>query len=86
MAPTLLALPRRSYDSPFFGVDLRHVPAGDGRVATGHNCPVACDMGGMLVAPGPRHDPPGYGVEPGPYRLVPEEAPDGKLDLVASVY
>lgn len=41
MAPTLLGLLGGSYDSPFFGVDLRHVPKGEGRIAMAHNFSIA---------------------------------------------
>ncbi|WP_051329167.1 LTA synthase family protein [Geminicoccus roseus] len=83
MAPTLLGLLGWSYDSPFFGVDLRHVPAGQGRVAMAHNYSVAYGKGGQVVALGPQHDLTGYRMEPGPHPLVPEEEPDPVLSTHA---
>jgi phosphoglycerol transferase MdoB-like AlkP superfamily enzyme len=79
MAPTLLGLLGWSYDSPFFGVDLRHVPAGGGRVAMAHNYSVAYGKDGKVVVLGPQHDLAGYTMKPGPYPLTPVAAPDPGL-------
>src|SRR3546814_7838310 len=49
MAPTLLGLLGISFDSPFFGIDLRRVPPGGGRIAMAHNFSVAFGTRNQLV-------------------------------------
>lgn len=75
MTPTLLGLLGLTYDSPFFGRDLRRVPEGSGRVVMQHNFSIA--MGGAqiaIIAPGNKTL--GYAMTPGPYELTPLNAPD----------
>ena len=79
MAPTLLGLLGTSYDSPFFGVDLRRVPAGGGRVAMEHNFSVALGDGRQVAMLLPGRDSRGYGMPPGPAELVAQPAPDPDL-------
>ncbi|HEX2527111.1 MAG TPA: sulfatase-like hydrolase/transferase [Geminicoccus sp.] len=79
MAPTLLGLLGWSYDSPFFGLDLRRVPDGQGRVAMAHNYSVAYGRNGKVVVLGPKRDLTSYRMEPGPHPLVPDAAVDADL-------
>jgi phosphoglycerol transferase MdoB-like AlkP superfamily enzyme len=73
MIPTLLGLMGISYDSPFFGVDLRRVPAGKGRIVMSHNFSVAYGDGHNVTALVPRAKPKGYTMRIGPYELVPRK-------------
>lgn len=75
VGPTLLGLLGLSYDSPFFGVDLRHVPEGGGRIALAHNFDVAVGDGRHAVILTPKGDRLGYGMRTGAYQLedLPEE-------------
>ena len=79
MAPTLLGLLNTSYDSPFFGVDLRRVPEGRGRVVMEHNFSVALGDGRQVAMLLPGRDSRGYGMPPGPAELVDQPAPDPDL-------
>ena len=79
MAPTLLGLLGWSYDSPFFGLDLRHVPPGEGRVAMAHNYSVAYGRHGQLVVLGPQQDLTGYRLTSGPEPLGKAVPPDPAL-------
>jgi hypothetical protein len=83
MVPTLLGLLGWSYDSPFFGLDLRHVPEGGGRVAMAHNYSVAYGRDGKVVVLGPQNDLTGYRMVPGPNPLVPDKAADPEVSLHA---
>ncbi|MFN4163478.1 MAG: LTA synthase family protein [Ferrovibrio sp.] len=69
VGPTLLGLLGLSYDSPFFGVDLRHVPENGGRIAMAHNFDVAVGDGRHAVILTPKGDLLGYGMKAGPYQL-----------------
>ncbi|MFN4275408.1 MAG: LTA synthase family protein [Ferrovibrio sp.] len=69
VGPTLLGLLGLSYDSPFFGVDLRRVPEGGGRIAMAHNFDVAVGDGRHAVILTPKSDLLGYGMKIGPYQL-----------------
>lgn len=66
MAPTLMGLLGISFDSPFFGVDLRRVPEGGGRIAMAHNFSVAFGAEGKLVVLEPNRSIRGYTFMPGP--------------------
>ncbi|MBS4047908.1 MAG: sulfatase-like hydrolase/transferase [Alphaproteobacteria bacterium] len=66
MAPTLMGLLGISFESPFFGVDLRRVPEGGGRIAMAHNFSVAFGTEGKLVVLEPNRTVRGYTFEPGP--------------------
>ena len=79
MAPTLLGLMGISYDSPFFGVDLRHVPVGGGRVAMEHNFSMALGDGRHVAMLLPGLGARGYDMTPDPAELVPRPAPDPDL-------
>ncbi len=81
LAPTLMGLLGLSYDSPFFGSDLRRVPehAGPehgGRVLMQHNFSIAYGDGEnvAIISPG-LHDT-GYTMRPGPFELTPVPNPD----------
>lgn len=79
MAPTLLGLLGLSYDSPFFGVDLRHVPPGSGRVAMEHNFSVALGDGTSVAMLLPGRQQRGWSMAPGPVELAPLGSPDPEL-------
>ena len=70
--PTLMGLLGGDYDSPFFGVDLRRVPAGGGRFALAHNFSIAYGRPGHVVVLLPSADPIGYAFAPGLSPLTPE--------------
>ena len=74
VAPTLLGLLGLSYDSPFFGVDLRRVPPGGGRIAMAHNFDVAVGDGHNAVVLTPKGDLLPYAMQPGPFQLQPVPA------------
>lgn len=79
VGPTLLGLLGLSHDSPFFGVDLRHVPKNGGRIAMAHNFDVAVGDGRNAVVLTPKGDLLGYGMKTGPYQLEglsEEQVPD----------
>lgn len=71
VAPTLLGLLGLSYDSPFFGVDLRRVPPDGGRIAMAHNFDVAVGDGRNAVILTPKGDTRPYAMQPGPFQLQP---------------
>ncbi len=79
MAPTLLGLLHLSYDSSFFGVDLRRVPAGHGRVAMEHNFSLALGDGTNVAMLLPGRHQRGWSMEPGPKDLTPQSEPDRAL-------
>jgi phosphoglycerol transferase MdoB-like AlkP superfamily enzyme len=79
VAPTLLGLLGLSYDSPFFGVDLRRVPEGGGRVVMEHNFSVAYGNGREVAMILPARETRGYAMRPGPYELTPELMPDAQM-------
>jgi len=79
VTPTLLGLLGLSYDSPFFGVDLRRVPAGTGRVAMEHNFAVALGNGRDVAMLLPGRDQKGWSMNIGQNDLKPEPAPDPEL-------
>jgi phosphoglycerol transferase MdoB-like AlkP superfamily enzyme len=74
VGPTLLGLLGLSYDSPFFGVDLRRVPPGAGRIAMAHNFNVAVGDGRHAVALNPKGGMHTYAMQPGPFQLQPVPA------------
>jgi len=75
--PTLLGLLGLSYDSPFFGVDLKRVPKGQGRVLMSHNFSVAYGNEKTVAILRPRGESKGYNMKVGPYELTPRpEGPD----------
>ena len=79
MAPTLLGLLGMSYDSPFFGVDLRRVEPGHGRVAMEHNFSVALGDGRNVAMLLPGRQLRGWTMIPGPNALTPQPSPDPAL-------
>ena len=76
VAPTLMGLLGLSYDSPFFGIDLRRVKADEGRVVMEHNFSVALGDGTHAAMILPGRGTRGYAMTPGPYELEPQAAPD----------
>ncbi len=79
MAPTLLGLLSMSYDSPFFGVDLRRVASGGGRVAMEHNFSVALGDGKNVAMLLPGRQIRGWTMTPGPNALTPQPGVDPDL-------
>jgi hypothetical protein len=75
LGPTLLGLLGVSYDSPFFGVDLRRVGEGEGkskgRVVMSHNYKIAYGDGKDVAVLVPSGKPRGYTMELGPQDLEP---------------
>lgn len=72
VGPTILGLLGLSYDSPFFGVDLRRVPRdGSGRIAMAHNFDVAVGNGSNAAILTPQGDVRPYSMRTGPYQLEP---------------
>lgn len=80
MGPTLLGLLGISHDSPFFGVDLRRVPPGGGRVAMEHNFAVALGDGRSAAMLLPGRQSRGWAMRPGPSELVPLAGADPALE------
>ncbi|MBT3370436.1 MAG: sulfatase-like hydrolase/transferase [Rhodospirillaceae bacterium] len=70
--PTLMGLLGIDYDSPFFGVDLRRVEKGKGRIAIAHNFSIAYGRPGHLVVLEPNGAVEGYRFTPGQPILAPE--------------
>jgi phosphoglycerol transferase MdoB-like AlkP superfamily enzyme len=83
MAPTLLGLLGISYDSPFFGIDLRHVPPGGGRIAMAHNFSVAFGTKNQLVVLEPNRTMRAYSFTPGPTPPVWQNEPDPDVAKLA---
>ncbi len=78
VGPTLLGLLGLSYDSPFFGIDLRRqAQDGRGRIAMAHNFDVAVGDGAHAVVLTPKGDLRGYTMRAGPHQLEP--SPDATL-------
>ncbi|WP_374631752.1 LTA synthase family protein [Ferrovibrio sp.] len=71
VTPTIMGLLGLSFDSPFFGVDLRHVPEGGGRIAMAHNFDVAVGDGKHAVVLTPKGDLRGYSMQVGAHQLEP---------------
>lgn len=82
LGPTLLGLLGLSYDSPFFGIDLRRAAQdGHGRIAMAHNFDVAVGDGHNAVILTPKGDLRGYAMRTGPYQL--EQRPEADIpDLI----
>jgi phosphoglycerol transferase MdoB-like AlkP superfamily enzyme len=81
VGPTLLGLLGLSYDSPFFGVDLRRVPPAAGRIAMAHNFDVAVGDGHHAVVLNPKGGMHTYAMQPGPFQLQPVPANDVPASL-----
>ena len=70
VGPTLLGVLGLSYDSPFFGIDLRRAPRdGTGRIAMAHNFDVAVGDGKHAVVLTPKGGLVPYVMKTGPYQL-----------------
>jgi hypothetical protein len=66
------------YDSPFFGLDLRRVEKGKGRIAITHNFSIAVGRPGHLVMLEPNGAVEGYRFNPGQAELT-RETPEPAL-------
>ncbi|MDA1097912.1 MAG: sulfatase-like hydrolase/transferase [Proteobacteria bacterium] len=75
LIPTLMGLLGISYNSPFFGVDLRRVEKGKGRIAIAHNFSIAYGRPGHIVVLEPNGSVKGYRFKPGTADMQ-SEAPD----------
>lgn len=75
VTPTLLGLLGLSYESSFFGVDLRHVPADGGRIAIAHNFDVAVGDGQHVAVLTPKGDIRYYDMVVGAHQLRPAIRP-----------
>lgn len=71
VGPTILGLLNLTHESPFFGVDLRHVPPDGGRIALAHNFDVAVGDGKNAVALTPKGEVKPYRMKTGAYQLEP---------------
>ncbi len=72
VGPTILGLLGLSYNSPFFGVDLRRISRdGTGRIAMAHNFDVAVGNGRNAAILTAKGDVRGYAMRTGPYQLEP---------------
>jgi|TARA_B100002003_G_scaffold202651_1_gene194918 phosphoglycerol transferase MdoB-like AlkP superfamily enzyme len=80
LIPTLMGLLGISYDSPFFGVDLRRVKKGKGRIAIAHNFSIAYGRPGHIVVLEPNRTVKGYRFTPGVPGLRPETPEPAILD------
>lgn len=79
-APTLMGLLGLSFDSPFFGIDMRRVPEGEGRVVMSHNYAIGFGQKGHVVTIDPTGSSRGYKMPTGnDDPLVPAEAPDPEI-------
>jgi len=83
VAPTLMGLLSITYDSPFFGLDLRRVAPEHGRVVMQHNFSIANGNGSDVAIIAPGNNVYGYTMTPGPFELTPSDAP--KADLLDRV-
>lgn len=82
VGPTLLGILGLSYDSPFFGIDLRRAPKdGTGRIAMAHNFDVAVGDGRHAVVLTPKGGVVPYKMKTGPYQLEALE-PDALPELI----
>jgi phosphoglycerol transferase MdoB-like AlkP superfamily enzyme len=79
VGPTLFGLLGASYDSRFFGIDLKRVPSGQGRVVMDHNFSIAYGNGRNVAVLQPREASRGYAMTVGPKDLVPSEVVDPAL-------
>lgn len=76
VGPTLMGILGLSYDSPFFGIDLRRVPPGGGRIAMAHNFDVAVGDGKNAVVLTPKGVLRPYSMQAGPFQLEPAAPED----------
>ena len=79
VTPTLLGLLGVSYDSPFFGIDLRRAVAGRERAVMEHNYSIGFADGREVAAILPGNRSAAYTMELGPKELVPKGTPDPEL-------
>lgn len=79
VAPTLLGLLGLSYESPFFGVDLRRVPKGAGRVVMAHNYSIAFGRDGLVATLEPNGTSKGYRMTLDDRPMTPMDRPDPEV-------
>ncbi|MBM3571258.1 MAG: LTA synthase family protein [Alphaproteobacteria bacterium] len=84
MGPTLMGLLGLSFDSPFFGIDLRRVPPGQGRFAMAHNFSVAWGTRGLVAVLEPNGAVKGYRVAGQGLALERLEQPDADVARIAT--
>lgn len=81
--PTLMGLLGLSFDNPFFGVDLRRVPKGEGRVVMSHNYAIGFGQKGHVVTIDPTGNSHGYKMPLGEAQLEPVAVPDAETKAKA---
>jgi len=74
--PTLMGALGISFDSPFFGIDIRRIPEGQGRVVMSHNYAIGFGQKGHVVSIDPNGSSRGYTMPPGDDQLIPVDTPD----------
>lgn len=84
VGPTLFGLLGLSYESPFFGIDLRRVPKDGGRIALAFNFDVAFGNGKDAVVLTPYGTFKSYSMQTGPYQLQPEEDAPPQIKKIAA--
>jgi phosphoglycerol transferase MdoB-like AlkP superfamily enzyme len=85
LGPTLMGLLGLSFDSPFFGVDMRRVSKEEGRVVMSHNYAIGFGQNGHVVTIDPSGNSHGYEMPGGIEQLVrtPEPDPETKEKTIA---
>jgi phosphoglycerol transferase MdoB-like AlkP superfamily enzyme len=76
LGPTLMGLLGLSFDSPFFGVDMRRVAKGEGRIMMSHNYAIGYGQKGHVVTIDPSGNSHGYEMPEGDKQLIRTPAPD----------
>jgi len=76
VGPTLMGLLGLSFDSPFFGIDMRRVAKGKGRVVMSHNYAIGYGQNGHVVTIDPSGNSHGYEMPAGNQQLIRTPAPD----------
>lgn len=85
LIPTLLGVLGFSYESPFFGIDLRHVPSGGGRISVAHNFSIAFASGDNAVVLDPNNQLKGYKFEKAYVPLTPSQVDPETRDKAIAV-
>jgi phosphoglycerol transferase MdoB-like AlkP superfamily enzyme len=78
LGPTLMGLLGLSFESPFFGVDLRRVAKGEGRVIMSHNYSIGFGQKGQVVTIDPSGNSHGYEMPSGNKQLIRSLEPDSE--------
>ncbi len=77
--PTLMGVLGLSFENPFFGVDLKRVPEGEGRVVMSHNYAIGFGQKGHVVTIDPTGNSRGYTMPLGEAPLIPVDAPQPEI-------